>query len=313
MPSSRAFVFTLNNWTEDQKEWLLETLEVEYIMLAQEVGEQLTPHLQGYLRFNSSKTISAAQKAIQKNGGPRMALFIANGSFADNLSYIQGPYDKNGKVKPVNPTFEERGTRPSQGKRTDIHEAVEFLRAGGTIADMIRDDIHVEQVVKYTRGLQVVATLCMRPRNFKTEVFWIHGPTGTGKSRWVWEQVGETGYSKPGGSKWWCGYHGQEDVILDDFRPSKEIAFEYLLNLLDRYPMQVETKGGMVQMIAKRIYITTPLGPLETFKHWEWLGQECLNQLMRRIDHIIQFPQLAATMKWTKEDAPTVDAQNVAC
>jgi len=305
-------VFTLNNWAEDQKEWLLEFNEFTYIMLAQEVGEQLTPHLQGYLRFEDPKSISAAQNVIQRNGGPCMALFPANGNFKQNLAYIQGPYDKDGKVKPANPTFEERGIRPCQGKRTDIHEAVDFLRAGGTIADMIKTNVHVEQVVKYHRGLQIVATICMKPRHFKTEVFWIHGPTGTGKSRWVWEQIGEMGYSKPGGNKWWCGYHGQEDVILDDFRPTKEIPFEYFLNLLDRYPMQVETKGGMVQMVAKRIYITSPQGPLETFKHWEWLGQECLNQLMRRIDHIIQFPQMAATYKW-KKDADCVIAENVAC
>lgn len=282
-------------------------------MLAQEVGENLTPHLQGYLSLKNPKSIKVLQTLIQENNGPRMAIFVANGTFEQNLAYIQGPYSKEGKSKPVNLTFEERGTRPAQGNRTDIHEAVDFLREGGTIADMVRNNIHVEQVVKYHRGLQLVATLCMKPRNFKTEVFWVHGPTGTGKSRWVWEEVGEMGYSKPGGNKWWCGYHGQTDVILDDFRPSKEMPFEYLLNLIDRFPMQVETKGGMVQMIAKRIYITTPLGPIETFKHWEFLKDEELNQLLRRIDHIIQFPQMAATMKWAKADASIVETPNVVC
>lgn len=313
MSRGRAFTFTLNNWTLEQKDWLLSYKEFVYVMLAQEVGESGTPHLQGYLTFKNPRTAPAAGTHISGNGGPRMHLEVAQGNFTQNLAYIQGPYEKDGKFKPVNPTFEERGTRPAQGKRTDIHEAVDFLREGGTIADMIQNNIHVEQVVKYHRGLQVVATLCMKPRNFKTEVFWIHGPTGTGKSRWVWEEVGEMGYSKAGANKWWCGYHGQTDVILDDFRPSKEIPFEYLLNLLDRYPMQVETKGGMVQMVARRIYITTPLGPLETFKHWEWLGQENLDQLMRRIDHIIQFPQMAATIKWAKADAPIVETTNVVC
>jgi hypothetical protein len=92
-----------------------------------------------------------------------MLICIPNVNFAQNLAYIQGPYHKDRKVKSFNPSFEERGSRPSQGKQTDIHEAGDFLRA--------------EEVVKYHWGLQVVVTLCMKPRNFKIEVFWIHGPT----------------------------------------------------------------------------------------------------------------------------------------
>lgn len=233
-----------------------------------------------------------------------MALFISNGNFEQNLAYIQGPYDKDGKVKPLNPTFVEYGTRPAQGKRTDIHEAVDFLRAGGSIADMVADNVHVEQVVKYHRGLQAIAMYCMKPRNFKTEIWWLHGPTGSGKSRWAWDQAPDA-YSKQGGSKWWCGYHGQEDVIFDDFRPSKEIPFEYMLNLLDRYPMIVESKGGNLQFRARRIYITCPTGPLETFAHWTFLGAENLAQLGRRIEHVIQFPQLATSYDWGRELNPS--------
>lgn len=298
---NRNFVFTWNNWDPAGRDWLLAFPGFKYIMFAAEVApDTLTPHLQGYFTFPCARTISAAQALIQRNGGPSMHLEVAKGSYKDNREYIQGPYDKHDKIKPLNPTFIEQGTPPAQGNRTDIHEVTDQLRAGVTLAQLIRDDFCVDQVVKYHRGLQLVEAACQEPRRFKTEVWWLFGPTGSGKSRWAWDQAPEA-YSKPGGSKWWCGYHGQEDVIFDDFRPSKEMPFEYLLNLLDRYPMQVEPKGFNVQFRAKRLFITTPKGPKETFEHWEWLGQENLDQLRRRIEHVIEFPQMGDSYNWGRE------------
>jgi len=273
--------------------------EFKFVMLAQEIGATGTPHLQGYCSFKQQKTISAVQKLIQRAGGPSMHVEIAKGNFDHNFSYIAGPYDgSDGKHKDENPTFRERGERPKQGKRTDIEACYDYLKSGKTIHDAITEGVHIDQVVKYSRGMQLIQTALMPSRSWKTEVWWLHGPTGSGKSRWAHEQTESGAYIKMGDNKWWCGYHGQPDVILDDFRPTKEIPFAYLLNLLDRYPMLIETKGGTTQMIARRIYITSPLGPLETFKHWEWLGQENLAQLQRRIEHVIKFPQMAASYNW---------------
>lgn len=39
-----------------------------------------------------------------------------------------------------------------------------------------------------------------------------------------------------GGQLWFDGYCGQEVVVFDDFRPWW-CRFDYLLRLLDRYPM----------------------------------------------------------------------------
>jgi len=299
MSKSRSFCFTLNNYTLDQENWLINWSEFKYVMLAQEIGESGTPHLQGYCVFKSPRSLSGVQKGIQGAGGPKMHLEISKGSFEQNLAYIQGPYDgSDGKHKDLNPSFREAGQRPSQGMRTDIEAAYDYLKSGKTINDAIVEGLHLEQVVKYSRGMQMIQTALMPSRSWKTEIWWLHGPTGSGKSRWAQEQTEMAAYVKMGGNKWWCGYHGQPDVILDDFRPTKEIPLEYLLNLLDRYPMLIETKGGTTQMIARRIYITTPKGPLETFVHWEWLGQENLAQLQRRIEHVIEFPQMATSYNW---------------
>ena len=92
--------------------------------------------------------------------------------------------------------------------------------------------------------------------------------------------------------KWWDGYHGQELVIIDEFR-KHGVSYSYLLRLLDRYYVSVQVKGGFTEFNPKIIFITAPVDPKEAFQ-WldkdgeiqEWDGIE---QLLRRIDDIIDF------------------------
>ena len=93
-------------------------------------------------------------------------------------------------------------------------------------------------------------------------------------------------------TKWWCGYVDQDTCIIDDFRPTKELQFNFILNLFDRYPLLLETKGGQVQCLFKTIIVTCPFSPDQMLTHLEWVGIEQGNQLKRRIDHVIEFPRL---------------------
>ena len=68
-----------------------------------------------------------------------------------------------------------------------------------------------------------------------------------------------------GSLKWWQGYDGYENVILDDFR-GDFAPLHYMLQVLDRYPFSVEVKGGSRQLLAKRIWITCPYTPEEVYK-----------------------------------------------
>jgi len=90
-----------------------------------------------------------------------------------------------------------------------------------------------------------------------SNVFW--GPTGSGKSRRAWEEAGLDAYSKDPRTKFWDGYTGQENVVIDEFRGSIDIS--HVLRWLDRYPVRVEIKGSSVCLCAKKFWFTSNLPP----------------------------------------------------
>jgi hypothetical protein len=86
-------------------------------------------------------------------------------------------------------------------------------------------------------------------------VYW--GDTGTGKSRSAWDEAGVDTYAKDPNTKYWCGYRGQQHVIIDEFRGRIDVS--HLLRWLDRYPVSVEIKGGSVPLCARTFWITSNL------------------------------------------------------
>jgi len=110
-------------------------------------------------------------------------------------------------------------------------------------------------------------------------VFW--GPTGTGKSRRAWEEAGMDAYSKDPRSKFWCGYQGESNVVIDEFRGGIDIA--HLLRWLDRYPVRIEIKGSSRPLLSTTFWITSNLSPSDWYPDTDHLTQEAL---IRRLNII---------------------------
>lgn len=115
------------------------------------------------------------------------------------------------------------------------------------------------------------------------KVYW--GYTGTGKSRRAWEEAGMDAFCKDPRTKFWCGYSGESNVVIDEFRGGIDIA--HVLRWLDRYPVRVEVKGGNRPLKAKRYWITSNLDPREWFPDADTTTVEAL---MRRLE-ITHFPR----------------------
>ena len=108
-PRSRAWCYTINNYTEEDVA-SVRALDAVYNIFGYEVGEQGTPHLQGYVYFKTNLTRSALSKKI-----PRASLLVAKGSVAQNFVYCskEATKDPTKEVK-----YEEYGeeTDDSEGE-----------------------------------------------------------------------------------------------------------------------------------------------------------------------------------------------------
>lgn len=238
--------------------------DAEYYIFGEEecptTGKQ---HLQCFVYFKNPRSCDSVYKKI-----PGVHVEPCKGSPDQNRIYCS----KSG-------VFHEKGTCPRQGKRTDLDEIRDILKETNSmkkvveIANSYQSVKMAEQILKYTE----------KPRNFKPEVLWFWGETGTGKSREAYEILGEECYTCLSTGRWFDGYDAHEHVLIDDMRKDF-MKFHELLRLLDRYAMRIETKGGTRQFLAKRIIITSAYHPQDLYN-----TREDVEQLLRRIDEIRKF------------------------
>jgi len=138
--------------------------------------------------------------------------------------------------------------------------------------------------IRYYRSLKGIAADHHRPIGIEKTVNVFHGRTGTGKSRRAWEEAGVCAYPKDPRSKWFDGYKGEENIVIDEFRGTIDIS--HLLRWLDRYPVRVECKGSSVPLQATKIWITSNLAPTDWYPE---LDEQTREALLRRLNNIVEF------------------------
>lgn len=169
------------------------------------------------------------------------------------------------------------------------HSAIECVDSGMfTMSDIIKLDTFKCSVLPKNSEWQ------------KRTVYWLYGPTGSGKTRTAFEQLrdhyGEDNVWLSSGdlSQFFNGYHGQQGVLLDDMRPGM-IKFNVLLRILDGYPVDVNIKGNCCSWRARTIFITAPCPPNEMYINRETgVEWDHLDQLLRRIEMTVRFPRTDA-------------------
>jgi len=83
-------------------------------------------------------------------------------------------------------------------------------------------------------------------------------------------------------TKWWNGYFGEKDVIIDDFGPGG-IDINHLLRWFDRYKCYVECKGGMMPLFAVNFVVTSNFSPYDVYKDKDGMPHPQITALERRL------------------------------
>lgn len=203
------------------------------------------------------------------------------------------PQDSREYCSKADANFLEFGSCPTKGTKL-LEAAVTAVRGGASLRELAnRDDLHARAVVVHGRGLGTLSNLTTSSRDPSRppKVYWLHGPTGTGKTRCSFElgqRYGDVCLIASPTLQWFEPYDRQPVVIFDDFR-AKGVSFNFLLRVLDRYPLQVPLKGAFANWVPEVIFITTPRAPSETFEVRQQHKPEDIQQLLRRITRVVDF------------------------
>lgn len=239
---------------ESAEEWLrhqFETGAYSYIVGQQEQAPTTGQmHIQGYAQLTKRKRLEGMKKLDARAHWEHCKCPAEARAYAmKEDTRVQGPW--------------EFGECRKAGRKPTLQEVCTLVLDGKSDYDIAR--AAPEQFVRHHRGIgafRIAAKVPQERRTWPPELWVIWGPSGSGKSWFAQMNWGDvsTVYWKPQGTKWWDGYFGQETVVLDDFKGSW-MPLQDFQRLVDRYPLQVETKGGYVPMLARRIVITSNYQP----------------------------------------------------
>ncbi len=172
--------------------------------------------------------------------------------------------------------------RNQPGRRMDLQRLQQQLDDGVPIADIASTSF--TEFLRFHRGLVQYSLLRQPQRSSKTRVVVLYGDSGTGKSMSALDLGGTSAYWLS--NKWWCGYHPGSSVVIDDFKGW--LPFDFLLRLLDRYPLNVECKGGQICFNSELIVITSNSHPAEWYEE-RMKNSESERALARRVDELYCF------------------------
>lgn len=300
-PRVRNFVFTLNNYTDEEYNWFLTRHgNPTWLIVGKEICPTTgTPHLQG---INLTTLLANSLGAMCL--GTTVAFKTLKKWLPFQRAHIEpmrgSPHDSKVYCTKVDANAFEFGTCPAKGtKLLDI--AVNAIRSGSSLRQLAnKDDESARAVVVHGRGLSTLSNLTTSSRDpaKPPAVYWLHGSTGTGKTRCAFE----LGLRYAGGCsddlciiasptlQWFEPYDRQKVVIFDDFR-AKGVSFNFLLRVLDRYPLLVPLKGGYANWNPEVVFLTTPRAPSETFEVRSQHKPEDVQQLIRRLKRVVNFDE----------------------
>lgn len=279
----RDWCFTLNNPTEmdDHRLTTITQLpEFIYMVYQREEGTEGTTHYQGYIEFAYSKRLTDVRMLL-----PRAHLERRRGTRDQAREYCMKEETSTGDPAEFGQWRKQGAGRVLEDFRDAILNGVDVIEHPEFFAPWCRYQKAYSKLreIRAKREAYALYAVGMRP-----SVYVIHGGTGVGKTRWVMDTFGVENvfvWSAGDGSKtslFWDGADEASVCLLDDFYGN--IPINYLLRLLDRYPMRLQVKFGYTWRVWTTIVITSNQ-PSKDWYNPETVPEKARLALQRRIDH----------------------------
>jgi len=242
-------------------------------------------HIQAWCFFKTKRTFEGVKKLFDKTDWKGVHLEIQRGTHLDNIKYIQGPYDKGDKHKPVNDNFTESGVRPADDPIATYNErcgqVIKKARMGD-FKSIEEDEPHL--FLQYNRTLSSLQVFTS-DRLTRPAAVWIQGSPEIGKSTLAdsYAKYGQI-YNKTR-DLYWNGYKNEQIVLIDEFDRETMLKLSTdLKNWSDNRPFPALIKLGTAVMIRPKLFIVTSNYTIE-----ELVQDEMLRKSLLRRFTIIEF------------------------
>lgn len=170
----KNWCFTINNYTEEDEAYLRHLAwETKYMVFGREIGEQGTPHLQGFVSFINNKRFEPVKNLLPAG----THIEKARGTAHEAATYCKKEEDFEEFGEPPL----ERYTAGGQTTKKQWEEALEAAKQGRM------DDIPAQMLIRYYSTFGRIAKDFMTPPEPLAAPcgLWIYGETGSGKSHSV--------------------------------------------------------------------------------------------------------------------------------
>lgn len=204
-------------------------------------------HWQGYIELGK-KILGNKLLKIFAAWGIKAHVEPAYGTAQQNIDYCSK------EESCVDPSLRFSFGEPTscQGQRNDLGAMFQAVKEGVSTMDLA--EMEPKRWAVHRKALEEYRMLVRPKRTWATELVFIWGPTGTGKTCHAMEFEPETVHYR---DPFVAGYTGSSDAVLFDDFNWRKMDPKYWLTLCDRYPMTVEVKGGYRNWAPRTIVFTS--------------------------------------------------------
>lgn len=256
---------------EDALEFF-KTLNIEEAVVCEEKHEDGNPHVHAYIKLEHGIDVKKAPTYFDLNE------FHGNYQAARSWRACQEYVKKDGNFITFNLDIESAQQKRAKRNREIIDKPIDELIESGIIA--------MNQVPNIKRAKLIYE----ESKHNKFEVdptqqrgIWIYGPPGVGKSYKARTEYPDLFIKSQ--NKWWDGYIGQKNVLIDDFDRQGECLSHYIKIWADVYQTTGEVKGGTVNLNYNKLIITSNYSIDEIF-----ISDTILCEAIKRRFEIIYIP-----------------------